>query len=280
MADKIFISYRRDDSKAETRSIYQRLERTFSEQQLFMDVDTIESGENFPAALNKALSDCKAMLVVIGRRWLGTPGSDGAPRLANTGDFVHLEVATALKRGIALIPVLVDGAKMPAADDLPQPLKGLSSVQGAIVTHENFSTDMERIERRLGEIVAGRKSRRLRMAAIAAAALVAGFGGSWWLRHHPGPTAPSLACSAEIGAATPPGVSDPATLTFTNQRADSIKIYWINTAGQRVAYLTLGAGQSANQVSFAGHVWVATDASNKCLKLFTARAGKNSMVVN
>ena len=63
MTDKIFISYRRDDSKADTRSIFQHLERSIGADRLFMDVDTIEVGQNFSDALDAALSQCKAMLV-------------------------------------------------------------------------------------------------------------------------------------------------------------------------------------------------------------------------
>jgi hypothetical protein len=279
MSDKIFISYRRDDSKGEARSIYQRLEKAFGESRLFMDVDTIESGQNFRDALNTSLSDCRAMLVVIGREWLTIQGGDGKPRLADERDFVNLEVSSALKRGVAVIPVLVDGAKMPNPDQLPASLQNLASMQAAIVTHENFSSDMDRLERRLGALVSTGKSRTRLLVALAAVVAIAGLGAWWWVRNNPGPTAPSLACSSEIGARTPMGTADPATLTITNSTGSTVRIFWINSAGQRIAYWTLGSGQSADQPTFAGHVWVVTDLGNKCLMLGTARAPKSSMVV-
>jgi hypothetical protein len=279
MADKIFISYRRDDSKADARSIYQRLERAFGESRLFMDVDTIESGENFRDVLNSSLSDCRAMLVVIGRRWLGIEGANGKPRLHDEGDFVNIEVANALQRRVSLIPVLVDGAKMPSVDQLPEKLKGLASMQAAIVTHENFSSDMDKLERRLGALVSGRKAKIQRFAVLAVGIAAIGLAGWWWVRRNPGPTAPSLACSNEIGAKTPGGRSDPAALTFKNETGETVRVFWLDTVGQRVPYMTLSSGSSYEQSTYANHVWVVTDLGAKCLRLVTAKAPASSAVV-
>jgi hypothetical protein len=280
MAEKIFISYRRDDSKGETRSIYQWLERTFGQHRLFMDVDTIESGENFRNVLDKALLDCKAMLVVIGRHWLSLPGGDGKPRLESPDDFVNVEVASALKRGVPLIPVLVDGAKMPSATELPASLKALASRQAAIVTHENFSTDMERIERRLSAIVPSRGSQKRRqMAWIAGILAVVGLSAAtWW--GTTGSVRGSIACASErFGARTPEGTSPATTITFTNRTGSRVRIFWLDRSGERVAYLALANEQSANQPTFVGHVWLATDANNNCLGLYTAGSSGTNVVV-
>ena len=108
-----------------------------------MDVDTIEVGQNFSDALDAALSQCKAMLVVIGRHWLESQSAGGKARLADPNDFVNREVAFALSRGIPVVPVLVDGAQMPTADQLPDSLKSLALMQATRVTHENFTSDMQ-----------------------------------------------------------------------------------------------------------------------------------------
>jgi hypothetical protein len=70
VGNKIFISYRRDDARAEALSIYQRLRRTFSKNQLFFDVDSIQRGRDFRQAIDQSISECKALLAVIGPRWL------------------------------------------------------------------------------------------------------------------------------------------------------------------------------------------------------------------
>ena len=137
MAGSIFISYRREDGKAEARSIYQWLSRAFGRRQLFMDVDTIEKGRDFRQVLDHTLAKCDVMLAIVEPRWLDARDPSGGLRLQGTGDFVQLEIAIALKRNIPVIPVLVDGARLPRADELPGELQGLASRQAAIVTHEN-----------------------------------------------------------------------------------------------------------------------------------------------
>ncbi len=191
MAGNIFISYRRDDTRADARSIYQRLQKTFGAKKLFMDVDTIERGRDFRGVIDAYLADSAAMLVLIGRNWLGPSTDTNVRRINDPADFVSVEISTALRRDIAVIPVLVDGAQMPQAQDLPAEIRPLAFRQAARISHENFSTDMERLERDL-MVVTGLR-RRWKMIAPAAAALlvVAGIGayqvmGTNWLAQQAG----------------------------------------------------------------------------------------------
>src|SRR5262249_17735267 len=108
MRGRIFISYRRGDTSAEARSIYQRLERSFGSKRLFMDVDSITKGRDFGLVLTETLARCAVMLVIVGRRWLSARDDTGRPKLDDPNDFVRLEIAAALKRNIPVIPVRIE----------------------------------------------------------------------------------------------------------------------------------------------------------------------------
>jgi len=176
VAGNIFISYRRDDTRADARSIYQRLQNTFGTKKLFMDVDTIERGRDFRGVIETYLADSAVMLVLIGRNWLGSSANADLRRIDDPADFVSVEIVTALQRDIPVIPVLMEGAQMPRSQDLPAELRPLAYRQAARITHENFSTDMERLERDLMAIVG--PSRRWRVIAAAAAVSLAVLGAA------------------------------------------------------------------------------------------------------
>jgi hypothetical protein len=91
------------------------------------------------------VGSCDVLIAVIGKRWLTSSEGEGNRRLDNPDDFVRLEVATALKRNIRVIPVLVDGASMPPARDLPDDLKSLVRRNAVEVSHTRFSADSERL---------------------------------------------------------------------------------------------------------------------------------------
>jgi hypothetical protein len=91
-----------------------------------MDVDNISLGRDFRLILQDSLASCDLMIVLIGKDWLFSKNETGRSRLENPDDFVRLEVGTALKRNIPVTPVLVHGAQIPSADQLPDDLKDLS----------------------------------------------------------------------------------------------------------------------------------------------------------
>lgn len=127
---RIFISYRRDDSADITGRLYDRLVRKFGKQSVFKDVDDIPLGRDFRRALREAVGRCEVMLVVIGRQWLTVADDHRRRRLDNPGDFVRIEVESALDRNIPVIPVLVQGATMPRESDLPPSLAALAYRNG------------------------------------------------------------------------------------------------------------------------------------------------------
>jgi TIR domain len=124
-----FRTLRRGDDQAAAGRLYDQLLQHFDPEQLFMDVDAIEPGVDFVKSLDEQVAACIAFIEVIGPRWLNARNNDGSPRLDNPTDYVRVEIESALKRDIRVIPVLVDGASMPRPSDLPPSSKfGRSSL--------------------------------------------------------------------------------------------------------------------------------------------------------
>ena len=105
-----------------------------------MDVDAIEPGLPFDEAIKHALDKCEVLLVVIGRHWLDTRDGLG-PRINDPQDFVRLEIAAALSRNIRVIPVLLDGARMPGEDELPEALGALARRNALEIRNSRFDVD-------------------------------------------------------------------------------------------------------------------------------------------
>jgi hypothetical protein len=145
---KVFISYRRSDSAAYAGRVWDRLERDLGRDFLFMDVDAIPLGANFPTVLHEEVAKCSVLLAVIGPNWL-LVDEHGNRRLDDPNDWMRVEIAAALQRNIPVIPILLDGAKIPRADQLPEDLKELASRQGMHILHASFHDDMNRLVREL-----------------------------------------------------------------------------------------------------------------------------------
>ena len=132
----IFVSYRRIDSSGAAGRLFDRLTNRFGREAVFMDVEGgIPRGRDFSAAINEALSSADALVVVIGPRWLSCTDGAGNRRLDNADDWVRTEIEKGLERGVPVIPVLVDGASMPAANELPASLKPFALRQSSEITN-------------------------------------------------------------------------------------------------------------------------------------------------
>jgi TIR domain len=149
MAAKVFISYRRDDSAGQAGRIQDRLEREFGHDLLFMDVDAIPLGTNFVKVLHEEVAKCGVLLAVIGPNWPDVRDEAGNRRLDNPKDFVRIEIAAALQRDIPVIPILLDGARIPKAAQPPKDLEELPLRNGLDVRHASFPYDMDKLIRGL-----------------------------------------------------------------------------------------------------------------------------------
>jgi uncharacterized membrane protein YeaQ/YmgE (transglycosylase-associated protein family) len=160
MSGKIFISYRREESRWSARSLYDHLSAHFDRDQIFMDVDTIAPGIDFVDAIEKMVGECDVLIAVIGEHWLTSPDEQEGRRLDNPEDFLRTEIATALKRDIRVIPVLVDGALMPRSSELPDDLKALVRRNALRVSHTGFDDDCRRLVAAIEEVFVQKMARK------------------------------------------------------------------------------------------------------------------------
>jgi ABC-type amino acid transport substrate-binding protein len=142
---RIFISYRRDDTAYPAGWLFDRLAAHFRDGQVFKDVDSIELGDDFVEVITRAVGSCDVLLALIGNQWLTVTDDDGRRRLDNPDDFVRLELEAALTRNIRVIPILIDEASMPRADELPPSLAGLVRRQALELSPNRFDYDTSRL---------------------------------------------------------------------------------------------------------------------------------------
>jgi hypothetical protein len=121
----IAISYRREDSLPIAGRLYDRLLAEFGKTDVFMDFDSIPYGMDFRTHIKKTLERADVVLAVIGPSWTG-PQSNSTRRIDDPKDFVRLEIAATLERGIPLIPVLVNDTPMPKPEALPMEIEALA----------------------------------------------------------------------------------------------------------------------------------------------------------
>src|SRR6266540_167534 len=179
MVGKIFINYRRDDSPGTAGRLHDRLAQTFGRKNLFMDVDHIPAGVDFLEYLNSQVAACDVFLAVIGPNWLDAKDDDGRRRFDNPDDFVTIEIAAALARKIRVIPVLVDGARTPKADKLPDSVKSLVRRNAVEVRNTNFGRDAEALANKVREALEGARPVTGQRPFLASAAAWLMVPGRW-----------------------------------------------------------------------------------------------------
>jgi hypothetical protein len=158
---RIFISYRREETAYPAGWLFDRLADRYGGGQVFKDVDSIELGDNFVAVITRAVGSCDVLLALIGPQWLTIADDHGRRRLDSGDDFVRLEIEAALTRRVLVIPILVDGARMPRADELPDSLAELVHRQALELSPARFAFDTSRLlrvlDKTLGEVQAQRE---------------------------------------------------------------------------------------------------------------------------
>jgi hypothetical protein len=150
---RIFISYRRGDSAGHSGRLFDRLRAAYGDDRVFMDVTGIEAGIDFVDAIDAAVGSCDVLLAVIGPEWLSSTGSDGKRRLDDPNDFVRVEIGSALRRDVRVIPVLVDDAEMPTADALPEDIRRLARRQAVELRDKRWDADIEDLIAVIGKVL-------------------------------------------------------------------------------------------------------------------------------
>jgi hypothetical protein len=142
---RIFISYRREETAYPAGWLYDRLADHYGAGQVFKDVDSIQLGDDFVEVITRAVGSCDVLLALIGDEWLTITDEHGRRRLDDPDDFVRLEIEAALARDVRVIPILVDGARMPRAEELPDSLAKLVRRQALELSPSRFEFDTGRL---------------------------------------------------------------------------------------------------------------------------------------
>lgn len=140
---KIFLSYRRADSQTTAGRMAQFLDSIPAIDEVFLDVDAIEVGENFEQEIRSTLQKSTHVFLLIGTQWQGPTGAQGRSRILDPGDMVRQETRMALQSKLRVVPVLLDAASMPRASELPNDLKGLSKINAFSLRTSHFDEDMD-----------------------------------------------------------------------------------------------------------------------------------------
>jgi hypothetical protein len=129
MAPRVFVNFRRADTNTAGPHLDTALSQEFGEREVFRDQRSIRKGAHFPAEIKGALRKCDLLLAVMGPRWASVTDDDNRRCIDNPEDWVRKEIALALDWNITVLPVLVDGAEMPDASELPDDIRELTSHQ-------------------------------------------------------------------------------------------------------------------------------------------------------
>lgn len=200
---RIFISYRREETAYPAGWLYDRLASRYGGQ-VFKDVDSIQLGDDFVDVITRAVGSCDVLLALIGDRWLTTTDHGGRRRLEDPDDFVRLEIEAALTRDVRVIPILVEGAGLPRADELPASLAGLVRRQALELSPARFDFDVSRLLKVLDTTLA-----EMRTADNGAAAVSVRAGNAADVGTAEPPTAPEQQRQAE--PSPPPGIQHTLT---------------------------------------------------------------------
>ena len=238
----IFLSYRRDDSSGYAGRLFDNLAERFGRERVFMDIETLEPGMDFVAGIDRAIDSCGAVIALIGPNWISAQDGEGRRRLDDPHDFIRLEITSALKRNVRVIPVLVHNASMPLERELPEPLRPLCRLQATEISDNRWEFDVRRLADVLEPLV--EEPAQSAMAATSAATAPAGLtqtttgteqkpggrpaawlaaaaavilivaGGGWWLSQSTPPERAQPPADEPVPISPPPAIpSEPVATT-------------------------------------------------------------------
>jgi TIR domain-containing protein len=181
---KIFISYRRRDDPGGAGRLFDALKEAFEPDRLFLDVDSIEPGQDFVDVIEDRVAKSAVLLAVIGQHWVDATDDRGNRRLDNAQDYVRIEIESALKQQTLVIPVVIGDAKMPTAEVLPDSISKLARHNAVMLRYERFHDDVANLvgalKRAMGDAPtpAPASQQAPPVAVFAAASLPAGMSNT------------------------------------------------------------------------------------------------------
>jgi hypothetical protein len=161
----IFINYRSEDSSIYGAMLHKELAGRFGQKRVFLDSESIPAGTDYPEQLLRRVQRARVVLAVIGPRWLTATGPDGRRCIDDPSDWTRRELVEAFAVGVRVVPVLIDGGRMPSASELPHELAALSRLQFRELRHRNASADLNRLANDLAATDAGLRAAERRAKA-------------------------------------------------------------------------------------------------------------------
>jgi hypothetical protein len=153
---RIFISYRRSDCQLAASGLNDGLRNRLPGAQVFMDLDSIPPGADFEEHIRNEIDQCDVVLVLIGDEWLAPQPGTSTRRIDQPNDFVRLEIMSALAaQGVRVIPVLVEGATMPAATELPDDIARLARLNAYVLSDTHWGRDITELTTHLQKFTPG-----------------------------------------------------------------------------------------------------------------------------
>ena len=156
---RVILNYRRDDTSGYAGRLYDDLAEKFGSESVFMDIDTIEPGVDFPGVIEHAVGSADVFLALIGRRWLSESDAKGHRRLDNPEDFVRLEIEAALRHDVRVIPILFQDAEMPSTEALPPSLAPLARRNALEIRDSSWRYDVDRLIQTLEAVAREKRGR-------------------------------------------------------------------------------------------------------------------------
>lgn len=147
---QVFISYRREDAGGYAGWLRDGLAKRLGSESVFMDIGSIPIGVDFHKRIEQAISGTDVFIALIGKQWLTASAADGTPRLREPDDLVRIEIASALRRNMWVVPVLLPGATMPARDQLPPDIAPLAGLNGLAMTDADWEYDLGKLIAAIG----------------------------------------------------------------------------------------------------------------------------------
>jgi len=246
----IFINYRREGSSGHSGRLFDALRGHFAGR-LFMDIDTLEPGVDFVEAIEQAVGSCEVLIVVIGREWLTIKDAAGQRRLDDPADFVRLEVEAALGRKVRVIPVLVQDATMPRAEELPPSLALLARRNAIELSDARWAYDVDRLARTIQGILKEKEASALALAAA--------------LERAAAPPAPAAPVVAKKAVALPAPVVPKVAAEAAAPPVRVVPATGAKAAGSPVRLLALAALVLVAAAGLASVLWMRRTPSGETL---------------
>jgi hypothetical protein len=142
---RIFIIYRRAGAEYAAGSLGRELRRRFGDEQVFRDKEDIRGGVSWKQRVLGDICRGSALLVLMERNWAAATDAHGRRRLDNTDDPVRIEIADGLTDGATVIPVLLENAEMPAANELPEEIRPMAELNALKLRDGDWQHDVDSI---------------------------------------------------------------------------------------------------------------------------------------